>query len=316
MRLFWVNQGQTFEQERRAGALWAPKLSRPRRGQVGGTARAHWDRMLDAEPGDLVVHYARKAVRGWSTVVARATDAPPPFDLDDRPWSEDGRLLRVELQTVEPPIQLSEIPLDLRLEQDRTSWPFSRRGDVKQVYLSEIDGGLADWLLGELGVRNDVAQVPSWPGAPAGTGDLEYTADRQVLVTARSEQSRLRRRLFGDELVGTCALCGRDLPVAMLVAAHIKRRADTTDVERRRLDIVMPACSLGCDVLFELGYVIVAKDGIIARGPRRMPNSEDLELAMRGLIGRTCAAWSAETERYFAYHRKWQAAAARRYGLA
>lgn len=315
MRLFWVNQGQTFEQERRAGMLWAPKVSRPRPGQAVGTGRAHWDRLLDAGPGDLVVHYARKAVRGWSTVVARATDGPPPFDPDARPWSEDGRLLRVELQTVEPPIQLAEIPLDLRLEQDRPSWPFSRRGDVKQIYLSEVDGGLADWLLGELGVRIDIAQVPSWPADAVEDGELEYTGDRQVLVTARSEQTRLRRHLFGEELVATCALCGRDLPVAMLVAAHIKRRADTTVDERRRADIVMPACSLGCDILFELGYVIVARGGLIERGPRRAPSSEDLDFAMRALTGRTCIAWSAETERYFAYHRKWQALAARRYGL-
>lgn len=27
MRAFWVNQGQTFEEERRARVLWAPKLS-------------------------------------------------------------------------------------------------------------------------------------------------------------------------------------------------------------------------------------------------------------------------------------------------
>ena len=315
MRVFWVNQGQTFDEERRAGVLWAPKRSRPRSGQDVGTSQAHWDRMLEARPDDVVMHYSRKAIRGWSRVLAPAFDGPPPFDVESRPWSADGRLLRIDLQALEIPIALADIPMELRTDRDVTSWPFSKKGAVKQTYLSEVGGDLADWLLDEVGLRVDAAQMPSWPPDVESATGFDYRGDRKVVVSVRGEQTRLRRRLFGNELIADCALCGRDLTVSMLVTAHIKRRADTTNAERSREDIVMAACSLGCDSMFELGYVTVARDGTIEKGPRRTPMTVDLELAVEAVVGRTCGAWNVFTERFFSYHRRWQKAAARQYGL-
>lgn|GEM_PF-1459737 len=315
MRIFWVNQGQTFDEERRARVLWAPKRSRRGPGQAAGTSRAHWDRLLEATAGDVVFHYSRGAVRAWSTVLAPAFEGPPPFEDPARRWSADGRVLRVEIQELDRPIALDEIPLELRTETDTTAWPFSRRGAVKQVYLTEIGGVLSTWLLTQAGLRADAAQLQAWPDDDDAVEHFTYRGDRQVVVNARGEQSALRRYLFGDALFATCALCGRDLPVAMLVTAHIKRRADTSRSERARRDTVMPACLIGCDSLFELGYVVVAKGGLIERGPRRAPMTEDLTLAVNALVGRTCGAWDEFTERYFAHHRRFQRAINRRYGL-
>ncbi|MFJ3383392.1 hypothetical protein ACIPNL_04445 [Curtobacterium sp. NPDC090221] len=315
MRTFWVNQGQTFEEERRARVLWAPKLSRPREGQDVGTPRGHWDRMLEASAGDLVFHYSRGAVRAWSNVLAPAFDGPPPFEDPTTRWSVDGRVIRVEMQELDSPIDLDDIPLELRTERDVTGWPFSRSGAVKQVYLTEVDGSLADWLLSEVGLRVDVAQLSAWPDQ-VGDVQIEYRGDRRVVVNARGEQSLLRKHLFGDDLLATCALCGRDLPVAMLVTAHIKRRADTSRAERGRTDTVMPACLIGCDSLFELGYVTVARGGTVERGPRRTPMTDDLARALDALIGRTCSVWSEATEQHFAHHRRFQKARARSYGLS
>lgn len=315
MRAFWVNQGQTFEEERRARVLWAPKLSRPRAGQGAGSPRGHWDRVLEASPGDVVFHYSRGAVRAWSTVLAPAFDGPPPFEDPSTRWSADGRVLRVDMQELDQPIELDSIPLELRTERDNTGWPFSRRGLVKQVYLSEVAGALADWLLTEVGLRVDAAQLPAWPEDRAADAQIEYRGDRQVVMNVRGEQTLLRKHLFGDQLLATCALCGRDLPVAMLVTAHVKRRADTSRAERARTDTVMPACLIGCDSLFELGYVVVTSGGAVERGPRRTPMTADLSLSVDALVGRTCSAWDESTERYFAHHRRFQAARARRYGL-
>lgn len=315
MRAFWVNQGQTFEEERRARVLWAPKLSRPRAGQRAGSPRRHWDRMLEASPGDVVFHYSRGAVRAWSAVLAPAFDGPPPFEDPSTRWSADGRVLRVDMQELDRPIELDSIPLELRTERDNTGWPFSRRGMVKQVYLSEVAGALADWLLTEVGLRVDAAQLPAWPEDGAADAQIEYSGDRQVVMNVRGEQALLRKHLFGDQLLATCALCGRELPVAMLVTAHIKRRADTSRAERARTDTVMPACLIGCDSLFELGYVVVTSGGAVERGPRRTPMTADLSLSIDALIGRTCSVWDGSTERYFAHHRRFQEARARRYGL-
>jgi len=306
VRTFWVNQGQTFDEERRAGVLWAPKLSRPRAGTANGTPRAHWDRLLEAQPGDVVIHYSRRAIRGWSRVVAAAFDGPPPFDQSKTPWSPDGRMLRTDMEELDIPIGLEAIPIELRTERDQTSWPFSNKGAVKQVYLAEVAGDLEQWLLTEVGLRVDAAQLPSWPDDSDLSSSIDYRGDRQIIAHARGEQTRLRRHLFGEEMLSTCALCGRGLPVALLVTAHIKRRASTSAAERSRTDLVMSACRLGCDSLFELGYVVVTRDGTIGRGPRRAPMTDGLQSAVEALEGKKCSAWNASTERYFAHHRLWQ----------
>ncbi|OII35221.1 hypothetical protein BIU98_04680 [Curtobacterium sp. MMLR14_010] len=224
-------------------------------------------------------------------------------------------MLRVEMQELDQPIELNGIPLELRTERDNTAWPFSTRGAVKQVYLSEVAGALSEWLLAEVGLRVDAAQLPAWPDDGTANAEIDYRGDRRVVINVRGEQTLLRKHLFGDDLLATCSLCGRDLPVAMLVTAHIKRRADTSRAERGRTDTVMPACLIGCDSLFELGYVVVNPGGVVARGPRRTPMTEDLTLAIDALLGRTCYVWNKATEQYFAHHRRFQKAKAQRYGL-
>lgn len=316
MRVFWVNQGQTFDQERRARVLWAPKRSRPSEDGRPGRPRSHWERMLEAQPGDLVLHYSGGEVRAWSSVLEPAYDGAPPFEDPTTRWSSDGRVLRVDIEVLDVPVARDEIPFDLRTSEDSTRWPFRTDGALKQSYLHEIDGALAEWLLDRLGLSNEVAQNRSWPRDRDARPELTYSGDRPVVSYQRGEQSSLRRALFGRRLVDACALCGRELPVAMLIAAHIKRRADTSNAERRRTDNVMPACVLGCDDLFELGYVTVSKAGIIEAGPRRRPMTSALEGVIDGLLGRTCSFWDESRERYFAHHREFQRGETERYGLS
>ncbi|XVV01907.1 HNH endonuclease [Actinosynnema sp. CA-248983] len=125
--------------------------------------------------------------------------------------------------------------------------------------------------------------------------------DRTALAKYRVEQVALRHVLIGDAAVGTCALCGRELPVNLLVAAHIKQRAECSDDERNDLrNVAMLACSLGCDRLFELGYVTVGPDGTILASP--------VEGALAGqlaaLAGRISPAHHAASASYFAWHRE------------
>ncbi|GAA1275916.1 hypothetical protein GCM10009609_43650 [Pseudonocardia aurantiaca] len=83
-------------------------------------------------------------------------------------------------------------------------------------------------------------------------------------VEQRGEQAMLRRRLFGAQDNGTCALCGETYPVRFFYAAHIKRRSICSDYEKRDLDsVAMSACAFGCDALFESGYLAVGTDGFV-----------------------------------------------------
>ncbi len=86
--------------------------------------------------------------------------------------------------------------------------------------------------------------------------------DRVVQVLARVEQAYWRKLLFGTSLDGSCAICARHLPVDLLVVAHIKQRSECSEDERLDPENVMAACLLGCDILFERGYIRVDESNV------------------------------------------------------
>ena len=88
--------------------------------------------------------------------------------------------------------------------------------------------------------------------------DAYEELDQKRVVLVRREQSFLRQYLFGENEVGTCVICGNELPVFLLVAAHIKPRAKCNDAERRDYaNNVVPMCLLGCDALFKRGFIVI-----------------------------------------------------------
>jgi hypothetical protein len=130
-------------------------------------------------------------------------------------------------------------------------------------------------------------------------GELERTAQR----AQRGEQAALKRRLL-QGATGQCALCGRTLPGAFLIAAHIKKRAMCTDEEKRDLaNIAMLACTLGCDAVYEHGYVTVAAEGAIQVSPLITGIPEVAAYIQEKLAGRTVAWWTPSREPYYQWHR-------------
>lgn len=115
---------------------------------------------------------------------------------------------------------------------------------------------------------------------------------------SRKEQASLRVHLFGNKKKIGCALCHKVLPVNLMIAAHIKPRRYCSHNERVDLNIVMPACKIGCDDLFEKGYLMVGKDGFIKKNPfHEYPSS--LEEFMVQYHQQKCTFYKKETENYF-----------------
>ncbi|MDA3642612.1 hypothetical protein LZ318_39185 [Saccharopolyspora indica] len=129
--------------------------------------------------------------------------------------------------------------------------------------------------------------------------------DTVAQVKVRTEQAQLRRLLAGDRDAAECALCGHHFPMSFLVAAHIKKRAVCSNSEREDLhQVAMLACSLGCDALYESGWITVNADGHVETAPPDMAPAGRFRDQLLHLNGRRCTAHRQESEPYFAWHRE------------
>jgi hypothetical protein len=129
--------------------------------------------------------------------------------------------------------------------------------------------------------------------------EIDELDDRRM-VAIRMEQDFIRQQLFKGKESERCVICGRPFPIDLLRAAHIKRRSHCSPEEKRDFtNNVLPICTLGCDELFERGYIVV-RSGRTAKGkPGRTPPVEDY---IANVIDRPCLAYYRGSESYFEWH--------------
>jgi hypothetical protein len=133
--------------------------------------------------------------------------------------------------------------------------------------------------------------------------EFEGDVDGVAAAIVRREQAWLKRRVFGTARMITCELCGETVPRRLVRAAHIKRRADCTDEERRDWRNIMAACTLGCDDLFEHGFVYVGEDLRIQAGPPAQGLESVLAFIEQRLAGRTVSDQGGARVPMFEAHR-------------
>ena len=146
---WWVNQGQSYKQERAGGFMWSPQVAKD------GSKRPYYQAMLEVAQGDAAIHYSQNAIRaiGRALGPGRADTRPPGLQ---ETWNKEGYRVDVEYFELEKPIQLSEIPMELRVP---VNGPFTAVGSVKEGYLYKPTAELVDALVARFGDR--------WPpGSP------------------------------------------------------------------------------------------------------------------------------------------------------
>ena len=133
-RVWWVNQGQAYRQQRDGGLVWAPKTSK------SGAALSTYSNVSRLRPADLILHYADGTIRAVGRVKAQPREAPRPKDFPAAPWNDDGYLAEVEYQDVPAPLPLSAIPQQWRNDEstEAPDGPFTRDGSVKLGYLFPV----------------------------------------------------------------------------------------------------------------------------------------------------------------------------------
>lgn len=223
--------------------------------------------------------------------------------LDYKPWEAKYHIL-VDPETAQRPrlVYLTEIADQLRFESsssDRLNLANGRVNGQQLQTMRRLTTASASlvrraWDHGREGQDAEYRRIDQ---ELVELGELD--ARREVLV--RTEQRFLRHHLFGADGVGTCALCGEEYPTNLLIAAHIKRRADCSDHERRDYaHNVAPMCTFGCDALFERG-VLVVENGRIRQG-KRVQLTERVREYVAALVDEPCAIWNPQNEGYFRWH--------------
>lgn len=236
---------------------------------------------------------SRVAPGGWVNATLQrviVTQVSRPYFTDYAPvWPDDDYPERIGIDVLEeePDVHGTALGADameaLRLSANKQG------AAVLQPGIAAI-AQLADTL----------SPAPDLPGD--GTVDHEGADSTVAQVLVRREQAKLRKKLLGGAAEAACALCGRVLPARLIRAAHIKRRSVASRQERLMMANVMPACLIGCDELFEHGYVYVTDNGTIAVSPKSNV-TPDLAVVAKALEGRNVADHGPHRAPFYAWHR-------------
>jgi len=242
-----------------------------------------WEKI---EPGDTVLFAWDNQYRSMSTVLTKIQNTPLARDL----WGEDEAGNTWELT------YFIQQPIDINVPYEH----LNAAGGFKPNYVPQgvnvLQGEKAERVLDTVFGRLPTQAISQVIQSVDGIQNL----DRVSTSISRGEQGVLRNSLLGDSVSGVCGICGHEYPVSFLIAAHIKKRSDCTDTEKRDIpSIAMPMCLMGCDALYEAGYVTIEN-----RLVKTVATANDsLQLILNNLSGNICSYWTAEREQYFSWHR-------------
>jgi len=127
--------------------------------------------------------------------------------------------------------------------------------------------------------------------------------DRETIARRRTEQYILRNYLTKNKDICECAICQKVYPIKFLATAHIKKRKDCSEEEKRDLNVVMPACHFGCDKVYEEGYIYI-DEGFICGNFEKKETTKPLIDYISNLEKKKCNYFKTETAHYFKYHAK------------
>ncbi|WP_225755654.1 hypothetical protein [Actinotalea sp. Marseille-Q4924] len=297
------------------------------RAPIWGAHRYHSAKMAQLDPGDVVIFTGNSRVLAIGRI-GLLTDNP---SLADALWPRHPAHGSYRHVYSLEPFAFTDIPY----REFRTRGGFGVADDFRGLRL--ITGPKADQLLAEFAdeipgesvrrsgtgvidishgaARGVTVETPGDVAAPPGLDDLLARLEAMGTTDAagaaravRLEQSLLRDSLgigaAASEMPAQCGLCGRYLPRALLVAAHVKPRSECSEEERLDMPhVAMAACTLGCDALYERGYLAVDATGRIVIA-RVAAGDAHLRTVLRGLDRHRAPAWSPGREPYFEWHRE------------
>ena len=232
MNFFWVNQKQTYKQEKMGGYLWAPQKN------LRGQTKWHWKTMTQVQPGDIIFNYVDGAIRSYCRATTPAYTCEKPEAITQE-WEQSGYRVDVVYTVTEKPFFVMKHLKELGGLFPTKYSPVSikhKRGN--QIYLAKISRELGKALANKMHLQLEEEQGSS-PNIEVPTTKPELhlklsDTEKDAVYKRRTTQGQFRddlRLRYNDR----CAVTGLDI-VELLVASHIKPWSGSTAKERNNPD--------------------------------------------------------------------------------
>lgn len=106
MSIFYVHQGQTYNEERAGGYVWAPQLNK------GGWKNAGYSTMTDIRKGDYIIHSVKGKIMAISVAETDCYEANQPKELiaaeTTVDWNDEGYRVDTYYYDFDNPLNITE----------------------------------------------------------------------------------------------------------------------------------------------------------------------------------------------------------------
>jgi putative restriction endonuclease len=284
MRYWWVNQNQTFRQERAGGFIWSPKRN------SDGRRNPFYEFMREVAPGDLVLSFEGTYIRAVGVVQSFCYECPKPaeFGIAGPNWENIGWKVDVYYRDLigqfRPADQMAVIGPRLPAQYA----PLLADGRGKQgIYLTSIPDDLMQVLTILIGaevqdlIRMSIAaeSIGNYGTGNYGTGVIEWEehlrdeiasdtslaqTEKEQIIMARRGQGQFRKNVQRVERF--CRVTKVDRP-EHLRASHCKPWRDCETNEERLEGENGLLLTPSIDHLFDRGFISFENNGDLLISP-------------------------------------------------
>lgn len=286
----------TPQQNKALGDIFEGRMTIPVWGVTPGKNDVNYRKWQKIQPGDVTLFSRKGKVFASATIVAKVHNKDLAIDL----WQSNSAG-----NTREYIYFLDELT-DRNISYEMLNQVVGYKKNYIIQSFSVLSESKSELLLDAFDLRSLVyfpdVKKQEYYDIVSTLSDVTSSLDREGKVKSRIEQNFLRSSLFGKKSIGQCCICGRTLPVALLWAAHIKKRSACSLQEKKDYkNIVAPMCKLGCDELYERKYISINPEGQVVITKKGV-STPFLKEYLEDLEGRMCLSWNEDSKKYFTWH--------------
>jgi hypothetical protein len=315
MRYWWVNQNQTFRQERAGGYLWSPKRN------ARGGRNPFYEFMREVAPGDLVLSFEDTRIRAISVVQSYCYECPKPAEFGSAGpnWENIGWKVDVHYYDLINQIRPTQHMAVLRdfLPERYSPLHISGRG-MQGIYLTRIPAPLMQALaniigdealrLMQMSVAADVIKkygdsVVEWEehlrDEIAASDSLNETEKVQLII-ARRGQGKFRENV--QRIERFCRVTKVDRP-EHLRASHCKPWRDCATNDERLNGENGLLLTPSIDHLFDRGFISFENSGELLISPvAHLPSLERMGVKTEKRVN--VGSFSEGQKQFLDFHRE------------